>query len=99
MRDLIVWRHDYVRRKCAVSGNAGRISAHTAGRRKLLNDVVAGVEIDVARFRPAIHANLLRGSHGWAKSEIVAKPGIDCQPACGSPGILNKFAHDTARTR
>ena len=58
MKYLIVWRHDDVRWERAGSGKARRKAAHTAERRKLLNDIRAVVEINVACLRTTIHTNL-----------------------------------------
>src|SRR5271163_2556160 len=92
MHYFIVWRHDDVRWELAgagpASGYARRKAAHTAERRKQLHDISAVVEIHVTRLWPAVYTNLLAGTHGWNKCEIVAKSRIDRQLTRGSPGIL-----------
>src|SRR2546430_14334092 len=99
MKYLTVWRHDDVRRKRTGSGKARRKAANTAERRKLLNNIGPVVEIDVTCLWPAIYTNLLVGTHGWIKCDVVAKSRIDRQFRRGPPRILYKFAHYTAGAR
>src|SRR5690348_18349945 len=99
MKYLAVRRDDDVRWKRTISGNAGRMAANTAGRRKFLEDIGAVVPIHVTCLWPTTYTNLLAGAHGWPKRDVIAKSRIERQFRCGPPGILHERAHYTAWAR
>ena len=80
------------------AGQAGRVPTNAAERRQLLDDVLTGVEIEVAGLNAALQSDRGLRAIGRDDAAVIADAIVYCQVASHLPAVLHISAADTART-